>query len=267
MGIDLQEVGERTAEMSKDRLALDYDLKAQNIFQSLSTADPTNTFHMRDAADAGLFIGRTRLSLGDTVGAVEVFRQIISTYKALVDADPLNRSARFELADAFNYTGQALAKNRDLNGALTYCRQAQAILRALSENHSERDDRIKLIQIDEVIGGLLETIGDKEGAIANYREALAMLEGLSAAEPGNKTTCQSTALEHANIARVYATIAADSSDQKQRDSWAEARACYQRSLKIWEELRAQNSLGPTDETHYTEVIQEIKKCDVALAKP
>jgi tetratricopeptide (TPR) repeat protein len=267
MGIDLQEVGERTAEMSKDRLALDYDIKAQNIFQNLSTADPTNTFHMRDAADAGLFVGRTRLSLGDPVGAIDTFRQITSAYKALVDADPLNLSARFELADAFKYTGQALAKTGDLNGALTYYRQALAILRMLNENHSERDARIKLIEINEVIGGVLETIGDKEGAIANYREALAILEGLSATEPGNKTTRQSTALEHANIARVYATIAADSSNQKQRESWTEARASYQRSLKIWQELRAQKSLGPKDETHYTEVIQEIKKCDVALAKP
>jgi tetratricopeptide (TPR) repeat protein len=175
-------------------------------------------------------------------------------------------NARFDLAEGFRNLGQALAKTGDLNGALTHCRQALAILRPLGENHSERD-RIKLIQINEIIGGLLETIGDKEGAIANYREALAILVGLSATEPGNKTTRQSTALEHANIARVYATIAADSSGQNEHDSWAEARACYQRSLKIWQELRAQNSLGPTDEKHYTEVIQEIKKCDVALAKP
>ena len=64
---------------------------------------------MQDAADAGLFVGRTRLSLGDPIGAVEVFRQITPTYQALVEADPLNRSARFELADAFKYSGQALA--------------------------------------------------------------------------------------------------------------------------------------------------------------
>jgi tetratricopeptide (TPR) repeat protein len=252
--------------MNNYRLALDYNLKAQKIFESLSAADPTNMWHMRDAADAGLSVGQTQLRLGDGVGAVETFRKISSTFKALVDADPLNMNARFDLAEGFRNLGQALAKTGDLNGALTHCREARAILRPLSENHSERDNRIKLIQINEIIGGLLETIGDKEGAITSYREALAILDGLSATEPGNKITRQ-RALEHANIARVYATIAAGSSDQKQRDSWAEARACYQRSLKIWQELRAQGPLGSSDEARYSEVIKEINKCDVALAKP
>ncbi len=265
IGYTLNDFGDWTGEMSNYRLALEYNLKAQKIYERLAEADPTNMLQMRDAADAGFSVGYTQLKLEDAVGAVETLRKSCATFKALVEADPLNQQAGADLGEVSRYIGQAFTETGDLKSALEYSRQSFTLLNGVSNI----DDRLGLIQIKETIGGLLARMGDSEGAIASCREALAILEARSAAEPANWGTRHATALVYSKIGSVYAMIAVNSSSpgKKPRESWSEARRWYQRSLDIWQELQAQSSLDPPDEGRYSDVIKEINKCDLALAKP
>ena len=106
-------VGDLTGEMSNYRTALENDRKAQKIYEALSAAEPTNMSYVRDAADAGLSIGRSQLRLGDAVGALETERQSAAAFKALAEADPRNMQARFDQTEASKEIQQALAKIGD----------------------------------------------------------------------------------------------------------------------------------------------------------
>ena len=113
IGYTLRMVGDLTGEMSNYRTALENDRKAQKIYEALSAAEPTNMSYVRDAADAGLSIGRSQLRLGDAVGALETERQSAATFKALAEADPRNMQARFDQTEASKEIQQALAKIGD----------------------------------------------------------------------------------------------------------------------------------------------------------
>ena len=113
IGYTLRMVGELTGEITNYRTALENDRKAQEIYEALSAADPTNMSYVRDAADAGLSIGRSQLRLGDAVAALETERQAAATFKALAEADPRNMQARFDQSEADKEIRLALAKIGD----------------------------------------------------------------------------------------------------------------------------------------------------------
>ena len=110
LGYTLRMVGDMTGEISNYRAALENDRNAQKIYETLVAAEPTNISYVRDAADAGLSIGRSQLRLGDSAGALETERQAAAIFKTLAEADPRNMQARVDQAEAAKDIQQALAK-------------------------------------------------------------------------------------------------------------------------------------------------------------
>ena len=106
-------IGDLTGELNNYRTALDHDRKAQKIYEALSASEPTNMSYVRDAADAGLSIGRSQLRLGDAVGALETERQAAAVFKTLAESDPRNMQARFDQTEAAKEIQLALAKIGD----------------------------------------------------------------------------------------------------------------------------------------------------------
>ena len=183
IGYTLRSMDDMTGDLSNYPVALEYDRKAQTIFDNLSASEPTNILYRRHTADARLSTGHSQLRLGHATAALETFRQAFSTFEALVEVDPLDVQARHDLADTCRNIAEALVMTHDWKDALAYARKALALYRTLDVTHPRR---IALIQTHEIIADLLNKTGDEEGAIASYRETLAVLERWVADEPTNK---------------------------------------------------------------------------------
>jgi len=101
--------------------------------------------------------------------------------------------------------------------------------------------RAALIDLHEQIGGILEKAGDIDGALESYRKALAVLDAWLSAKPGSTQVLRLMASEHADIGKVYETLASDmkTAASERREAWRLARASYQYSFEIWQQMRGQ----------------------------
>jgi tetratricopeptide (TPR) repeat protein len=116
------------------------------------------------------------------------------------------------------------------------------------------------------LGEMLLLTGETARALENFRQALPLIESLSAQSPMNAFKRRDLALTYSGLGAASVKLASEtraSSDQ-QKGHWGEARAWYQKSLGIWEDLRDKGTSGSGDAGKPAEVAHEIARCEVAL---
>jgi non-specific serine/threonine protein kinase/serine/threonine-protein kinase len=131
-------------------------------------------------------------NLGDTEGAVASYRKSVAIRERVARADPQNDSVQAELADGYEGLGNLRSGEGEMSTALGDYERALALRRRVLARHpdalgyrsalAELENSIGDIKGQEGYGGL----GDMTGALASYRESVALREDVFRATPSDR---------------------------------------------------------------------------------
>jgi tetratricopeptide (TPR) repeat protein len=199
--------------------------------------------------------------------ALENYRKAITNYETVWDADRNNIHARRQIYYTYQDLGEAQARAGDTAAALETFRQTLAAFQDLTaRDPANAEFRHDLAISYRKLGEMLLKTADTARALQNFHQALSLIESLSAQSPMNAFKRRDLALTYFNLGAAYIKLTSKkmiSADQ-QKEHWSEARAWYQKSLGIWQNMRAKGTLRGADSGKPDEVAREITRCDVAL---
>jgi tetratricopeptide (TPR) repeat protein/predicted Ser/Thr protein kinase len=275
VGADYQYIGavqgkiaDLTGDSENYRLALESHWKELEINQALSASDLTNASYRELVATAHIDIGNSQMKMGDAAHAIEHFRQSRSICESLAASDPSNVEVRSWVAYNNKAIGKALAQTGDTNGALAQSEEALAgFTKLLAGEPTNIAVHTALVGTREQIGGILEKGGKTDAALESYGKALALLHDWLALRPASAEARHLMALDYVTIGKVYQNRAAGrKSADESRQAVREARASFQRSLEIWQEMRDEGQLNAADATNVDRVSKDIAECNTALGE-
>lgn len=248
---------------------LDHHKKALDIAQELLSADPTNTQARNDLADAYMEYANTLRDARQTPAALENYRAAIRNYETVWDADRNNIHARRQIYYTYQHLGEAQAQAGNAAAALETFRQTLKAFQDLTARDPKNTEfRHDLAISYRKLGEMLLKTANPARALANLQQALPLIESVSAQSPMNAFKRRDLALTYFSLGAAYMKLASEKmlSADKQREHWGEARAWYQKSLGIWQNMRDKGTSGGADAGMPDEVAREIARCDVALAR-
>jgi len=184
-----QRIGDMQAMTGRRADALDNQRRALAIFERAVAVAPDDKRASRD-----LFIGHVKMGdrlggAGDKAPALEHYRRALQIASAIAAADHDNAKAKRELAVCHDKVGNILVASNSPEGGLA---------------------------------------GDPAGALENYRQAFAIREKLSLADPSNVEASRDLATSHVKIGETLVKMG----------NTAEALQSYRAALKIDEALSA-----------------------------
>ncbi|MBS1794231.1 MAG: protein kinase [Acidobacteria bacterium] len=161
----------------------------------------------------GKIQGNTYFSnLGDTDGAMKSYRRSLEIRLNLIKDDPANRELRHELANSYEGVADMLYTANELEKGLEHYEKALEIRvtlaaaepQNLNYTYALAEGRRRVADISGLDG--YPNLGDTKRALENYREAVALGEGLIAAEPENKAYQASYATWLVNLAMLESVV-------------------------------------------------------------
>jgi hypothetical protein len=117
------------------------------------------------------------------------------------------------------------------------------------------------------VGGILRKTANLNGAQLLMRQAVSLAESASKKSPDSKKYQSHLAQRYYDLGAIDAQIAKSmhsSSDAK--DGLVEARQFFQRSLDVWQDLRAKGKLSGIDAHKPDEVARAIMASDLVLGR-
>jgi non-specific serine/threonine protein kinase/serine/threonine-protein kinase len=201
----------------------------------------------------------TNANLGDTAGALASYQEALTMAKALVRAHPADREAQRSLAIVYEKMGDLQSWTGHLPDAVENTRLAVALLQRLADSEPANVNTRQLLAVGHIkLGDILgdpdfPNIGDRVGALDQYRQSLALLQVQAASDSTNATTRRHLGNIHERIGMM----------QQVEGKLAEALESYRRSLEIREAFSADNPTN-TDASRDVAVGHE-KMADVLLA--
>ena len=149
--------------------------------KALADADPSVVGYQRNLARSQSEIGWLRHQMGRYAEALPEYRQELETRRRMEAADPTNNGYRDDIANCETNIAAALLALGDPAGGRAACDHAIAIRRRLIESEpSNTDYRAGLGESLLRSGQLRRATGDIPGAAADWRQAVALFEGLPA---------------------------------------------------------------------------------------
>lgn len=166
-------------------------LRALEIRQSLSDADPENRELRHELADSLEGVGDMHYTVNELEKGLEIYERAVAIRKQLVLDDPGNLDYKFALAALLGKRGdisgmEGFPNLGDLPRALESYRHGLAIYEEILKIGPESEKYTAGYAVMLHFYGMLQsTSGDSEGAIENGRRAVAIFESLIAANPNN----------------------------------------------------------------------------------
>jgi eukaryotic-like serine/threonine-protein kinase len=248
--------------------SLDNYRKALSIREALLAQEPTNAKYRRGIAIVCQRMAPLLFNSGEPSGGIETSRKSLAIFAALSKESPQNSKARRELAFAYNNLGDLLWYNDDLKGA--------------TENYQTgRKMREELLQIDPTnmqarrdlavsygnVGYILAQTGDEEG-LDLYHKNVEIMEGLLAVNPDNANTLRDVAITYSFCGDAYGFLAEKKGlPVAKRIAYYESAKSYnQRSIKIWNELRARGAQRSSDSNTADKIAKSIADYEAAIEK-
>ena len=191
----------------------------------------------REIAEAYVKLGLVQgnpvgANLGDLAAARASFARALSIARALVAADPTDRAARRTLALAHEKLSDADAWVGHLPQAVDHARRALEQWRLLAAGSAasvgeRRAVAMSHVKLGDVLGNPnLPSLSDAAGATSQYREALALMDGVSRASPDDWATRRLLALVHERLGTMLSVAGRH----------AEAAAQFERAIALREAL-------------------------------
>ena len=240
---------------SDQAAALNNYRKALAVHQALVEQNPRNTFFQRELAVNYSNICNLLRKMGDDARSLENGRQALALFEKMAAADPNDANISKDLAIMHQNIGASLNKMNDHAAALDHYQASLRILEELStRNATDTDVQLRREWGYLKLSELLSATGDSNGAIVNAQKARHILETLIAATPKNTLATTHLALVYGQLGKCYAAKAA----------WHEARDWDEKSLALYQDMKAKGTLAPSDAKKPDELIVEIAKCDAAI---
>jgi hypothetical protein len=118
------------------------------------------------------------------------------------------------------------------------------------------------------IGEVLTKTGRFEEASTTYRQALASIESLAAADPPNEWALYALADSTSGLGDTCASLAGEEPADDKIQKMREACSWYQRSAQAWRQIHIPSAINPGsfDCGSPGRVSTPLARCDAALAK-
>jgi eukaryotic-like serine/threonine-protein kinase len=242
--------------------SLEYFRKAQAVDERLIAADKNHIAYRRQSAVTLSNIGVALLKLGDRTGALEHARKALALYEALAEQDKNDANARKDLAIGYRNLGQASADAGDKAGAAESCLKAIAIFEDLTHKdpnnaYNHRQLGLTYLRFSQMMSGM----NDSSRAITYGNQAVTVLEKLVAADARNLAVLRTLADTYSQLGKGHALAVGKGKSSIRPKDWELARTWYQKSLNIWQDLKARGTLTGADKTKLEEVEREIANGD------
>lgn len=252
--------------------ALKSNQQMQIISESLIASHPTNAA-VRSALIYGhLNVGDVFKGLGDFNKAVTSYQKATTLAESLSVLDPTNVRMQADLAYCYNNIGEAFKGLGDEDRALENFRKALAISEKLAANDPlNKQIHFHFVLSHQGIGEIQLARGDLAGAMDSFRRGLTSSQTYAAAAPINIFPPAKLAKSYFQLGQVYAALAADTRTgrDKRLEQWREARAWFERSLQLMQEMRNRNALNQTairiGPGTLEELARQIARCDAAIS--
>ena len=161
--------------------ALEAHERARSIMKALADADPSVVGYQRNLARSLSESAWIRQQMGRYAEALPEYRQELATRRRMEAADPTNNGYRDDIANCETNIASALLALGDPAGGGAACDRAIAIRRRLIEaDPTNTDYRAGMGESLLRSGQLRRATGDIPGAAADWRQAVALFEGLPA---------------------------------------------------------------------------------------
>ncbi len=262
-------IGGVTVNLSQLEYSLQSRQAESTIFDTLLAADPQNPAYRYNSALGHKKVGAIFHRTGKLDQALQEYRHAASVDEALVKGNPNDTDTLHGLAVDCNDIGDILMQKGDAAGALKQFRRAEEIdLKMVAIDPHDASPRRHLVDDYSRIGGALWNIKDLAGSLAAHNKALALAEPNAASDPHDVELQTDLAEVYYNLARYHAEIAdkAATSPAQRKSSLQHAISWYEKSLKVWNGMRASGILSG-DNRHKPDLLSdELAKLKVSLTK-
>jgi non-specific serine/threonine protein kinase/serine/threonine-protein kinase len=250
--------------MSKNDLAgaLDHYRTGLTIREALVTEDPNNAPARRAVAASNEKIASVYAEMGKFAEALASQRKTLASDEGLAAADPANIDAQFDLGIGYSGVAELLARSGDNKGALDHYRKGLAIFEKITTDNPDNAE-MKSYLADSLIkaGKVYAATGDAARASESVTRGRVILEALSAEDAANVETRTALADAYLAMGDVEAKLAASNQSAERLRS---ARAWYQQSLAIYDDLRRRDLLPAARAEMLGEIAGKIADADAAL---
>jgi eukaryotic-like serine/threonine-protein kinase len=242
-GVSLIKIAEVLEAQGDHAGALAARRESIETYRRLAARDPSNTQWPSHLALGLSALANVLQAQGDVAGELAARREVIDIYRALLAKDPSNADWRIDLVFALSGLGQLIKSQGDLAAAVAAHRESVDLMARLVADNPNTRWRPYLFNGRGLLGAalldrgdMLNGQGDAAGALADYRESLAVL---NAAKDAGQAEAVQNEREHNRI------VANDKIGNMllAQGKLDEAQAAYADSLAI---RRAQASKYPND---------------------
>jgi tetratricopeptide (TPR) repeat protein len=245
--------------------ALEHAQKALAMFQKLSETEPGNTLYRSQLVQQLSANGRIMLKMGDNRGAAEVFKKGLSICESLLLADPRDAYNRKSVALAQRNVAEALGGLGDYPGALGHFQKAQQMFAELvAEDPANADSQSKWAYVCLAMSQVQAQAGDLSSAVETGLQGIKIDEALLAASPVNALARSTLAQLYDKLGGYDTQLAAKMDDGKQTEEWRAAKAAFEKSLGIYQDMKSRGTLSAADAAKPDELASEIARCNAAL---
>jgi serine/threonine-protein kinase len=202
------------------------------LYQQLRDRHPQNAQVLARLPRAHMFLGQARRALGDEDPALAEFQAAASASRALVAHDPANADWQRELAVSEVSVGRLLLDRGQVREALAKFQLARTLLTPLSDRSRDHAQwRRNVAQVHFSMADALAAQRQFAPALRESDAALAIMDGLSAANPKD----QANARELALLLNLRGEI------MQAHGRSAQARAAWTRSAELLAPLAQQSA--------------------------
>ena len=239
---------------------------AREILQQLATQYPATPAIERGRAILAVKTSSLLAGKGQTKAALEIAQQALPILQPLAEADAVNAAYQRDLAFTHNQLGNLFWDAGNLRPALQHYRAALNIHTALSSSDPQNQQALRDLALSLMNVGYTQVqLGEVAQGLPNVRRSVEIYEALAAGNPSQPNAQRDLQFCYNYFGDVYGFLAEKpSAINTRRSQWNEAKAWYQRSLRIYDTLNKQGLARPTDTAFAKQLSQAIAKCDAKL---
>ena len=239
--------------------------KTLSIREKLAAQIPSDRKLKRGLALAYLKVGGA--IGGNYVEAEFNSRKAIKILEDLSASDSNDARARREVGFAYSQLGNTLTEAQDFTAALEARRKAFLIRREMAANDPlNKQARFDLGTAYADLSESLTNTGDTPQALVNARESQTILEKLSLDDPGNNVYRRNVGLSYEKFALAFARAASNekASAAERIKDWMSARDWYQKTNRVFVEMRDREVLQPRDAGQIERFSDKLRLCGQAI---
>jgi tetratricopeptide (TPR) repeat protein len=223
-------VGRITREIARSADGLNAFLRAQDLYEALSKADPQNVSYRGGLAQAYRYLGLAKMRAAGGADAITLFRQAIALDEELVPSNPDVPDFQSDLARSYNNLGITESINGQAAKGRGSFRKAIATWERLIRIHPRAEFRFDLGEAYSNLGVSHWSAGQIPDALKANQEAVTLYQKLAAENGAAPTYKNGLAFALDNLGNAYLSAG-------QRLKAVEA---YQKSVEIAEDVVREN---------------------------